>query len=196
MKKLWYKLKSKVLTIFGDLKIYKFPFFLIYNPKGYKVKGDDIREINNNIKPGDIIARKYDAYLDGFFIPSKYSHTGIYIGDNKIIHMIAEGCICDDIIEFCKTDYICILRPKKGVKKAIERANKIYKFQKSQYDFDFNNKNGNLKLYCHEFTRYCYKELDIKPTSGSIFGGLLKTKNKYLYDSFANSKDIRVLKQF
>jgi len=41
------------------------------------------------IKPGDLILRAYECYLDGLFIPGTYTHTGIYIGDGKVIHAVA-----------------------------------------------------------------------------------------------------------
>ena len=67
IKKIW----KKLLTIFGDIKVYKYPFFLIYQPKGYRVTGYEIEKILNVIKPGDILVRGYYDYLDGKFIPGE-----------------------------------------------------------------------------------------------------------------------------
>lgn len=89
MKKLFYWLKKKFLSFFGDLKYFKYPFFLVYDPGSYKVKGYHTREVLALLQPGDIILRGYDSYVDGLFIPGAYSHTGLYVGDGKMIHAVA-----------------------------------------------------------------------------------------------------------
>ena len=54
------------------------------------------------IEPGCLILRGYEYYLDGKFIPSTrgYSHLGIYVGDNKVIHAVSEGVSEVNLIEF------------------------------------------------------------------------------------------------
>jgi len=76
-KKRWYE---KFLTWFGDLKYFKFPFFLVYDPSSYRVKGEDVREVINKILPGDVVLRSYDNYVDGLFIPGEFSHVGFFYG--------------------------------------------------------------------------------------------------------------------
>jgi hypothetical protein len=68
------------LTIFGDIKVFRFPFFLVYDPGSYQVKGDDVRALLQVLQPGDILLRSYANYLDGKFIPGKFSHAGLYCG--------------------------------------------------------------------------------------------------------------------
>jgi cell wall-associated NlpC family hydrolase len=55
------------------------------------------------IWPGDIVLRGYNHYLDGKFIPDplKYSHGAIYVGDNTLIHAVAEGVSTVNIVDFC-----------------------------------------------------------------------------------------------
>ena len=103
MKKLIYKIWSKFLTFFGDIKIFKYPMWFVYDPDAYEVTGDKVLEIMEIIKPGDIILRGYNHYADGKFIPDKlkFSHGAIYVGDNTIIHAIAEGVSTTNIVEFC-----------------------------------------------------------------------------------------------
>lgn len=72
---------ERFLTIFGDIKFYKFPLFLIYDPGSYKVKGDDHREVLDLLQPGDILLRAYTNYLDGKFIPGLFSHAALYYGE-------------------------------------------------------------------------------------------------------------------
>lgn len=75
------KLSEWFLTVFGDIKVFRFPFFLVYDPGSYQVKGDDVRALIDTLQPGDILLRAYTNYLDGKFIPGKFSHAAIYCGE-------------------------------------------------------------------------------------------------------------------
>ncbi|MDX8404284.1 MAG: YiiX/YebB-like N1pC/P60 family cysteine hydrolase [Mariprofundaceae bacterium] len=178
-----YRIKRIILTIFGDIKVFKWPMFGVYQPVTFKVKGHDTRAIIAVIQPGDVIMRSYCNYLDGYFIPkgeSQCSHSGLYIGDNNIVHSIAEGSKFDDIIDFCRADRIVVLRPDKGQEWAIEHANKCVD---SHVPYDFNFEPGSGKYYCHEFTASCYPELEIEQLSGKILG-LISSPKAFLADSF------------
>lgn len=120
------------LKVFGDLKIFPWPFFLIYDPGSYKVKGEDVRDVIQTARPGDILLRGYRNYLDGYFIPGYFSHAGMYLGevteaDKKylqhpvgeklfktgeqiVAHAMAEGVFMEDLINFCRCDVMAILR--------------------------------------------------------------------------------------
>lgn len=131
-------LLGKVLTIFGDIKVYKWPMFIIYAPRGYAVRGIDCREAITEAQPGDLLLRGYVDYLDGYFIPGFFSHAGTYVGNlttddlveaegidaqalfepgpQMVIHAKAEGVLCEDLLDFCRTDRMAILRLPKTVK--------------------------------------------------------------------------------
>lgn len=174
-------LRNGFLKFFGDIKVFKFPFFMLYDPGSYKVKGYEIREVIESVKAGDILIRGYSNYLDGYFIPGFFSHAGLYLGHTEIsnimvsdiiegkfyegkqvvIHSMAEGVFMEDIINFCKCDYLLILRRspkiepdinfeddfKQVYEKAIKNLGKNYDFK-----FDFNDV-GNLS--CTEFVYVC-----------------------------------------
>ena len=187
-------MKSKFLQVFGDIKVFRFPLFLVYDPDDYGVSGNDTRDIIKIIKPGDLILRKYKHYLDGYFIPGKYSHTGIYVGGGKIIHAVAEGVSYTDIIEFTRCDHIAILRPASGQKAAIEKAKQFVK-DGIPYDFDF--KEGNKSLYCHELGAACYSNLRIQKLVPKLFGGLIhSTTLRWLAESFLESPDFTIVKEY
>lgn len=192
MKKLFYTLKSKFLTFFGDIKYYKYPLFLIYCPVTYKSKGKQYREARDILKAGDIIIRGYDDYVDGLFIPGTYSHSSIYIGteSEEIIHAVAEGVQKIDLIDYLRTDRFLILRPKSGQKEAIKIASDLIGIQ-----YDFNFELSKDRLYCHEFTATCYHTLSIKPVSKKYFG-CFKTPTAYLAESFINSPDFEAVYEF
>lgn len=114
MKKIIYRIYSKLLTILGDIRISKLPPFLYYDTVDYKIKGNKIEQIQEIIRPGDIIIRGYDSYLDSKFIPDplSFSHGAIYIGDNTIIHAVAEGVSKIHLYDFLQCDRVAIFRPK------------------------------------------------------------------------------------
>jgi uncharacterized protein YycO len=163
-------LLEKFLTILGDIKVFKWPFFLIYQPKGYLVKGIQTEQILSVIKEGDILLRGYNDYLDGKFIPSKFSHAGFYYGNNTVIHAIAEGCVQEHLIDFCRCDRIAVIRimglDRKEIKLAKEKA---MAFLGVRYDFDFKLKNN--KLYCSELVAKIWSHaITINPVNKKMFG--------------------------
>jgi hypothetical protein len=131
-------LYERIVTVLGDILVYRWPMFLLYNPSGYRVKGEDVRELIDRIRPGDILVRGYDNYLDGRIIPGYFSHVGLYLGDvtqadadavarvsqgllpggkprvktgkDMVIHALAEGVLTEDVINFCRCDYMAVLR--------------------------------------------------------------------------------------
>ncbi len=190
MKKLLYTLWSKFLTIVGDIKLFRYPFWIVYDPNYFKMTGNKIIEVMEILKPGDIILRGYDMYLDSKSIPDKlkFSHGAIYIGDGKIIHAIAEGVSYTNIIEFCECDRIAIFRPKKGQKAAIAKAKK---FAKSKVPYDFGFSRGTSAMYCFELCGECYDKLSIPHCTVKKLFGLLKKEDVFLAESFFKSKDMK-----
>ena len=178
------KIKKLFLNILGDIKVYRFPFFMIYDPTTFLIKGYHTRQAINAIQTGCIVLRGYKCYADGFFIPGDFSHSGIYVGDGKIVHAIAEGVQEIDIMDFLRCDRFCILKPKDQLVGA-RAAKKSLEFIGKPYDFDFVD--GEEAFYCHEMTRTCYSELDIEKKEVRILG--VKVKPRYTCDSFMESDD-------
>jgi len=188
--------KIAFLTVFGKIKIYRWPMFIIYDPKGYDIKAKDIRLAMSMAKKGDIFVRRYRNYLDGYFIPGRFSHSSIYMGDGVIIHSMSGGVQKIDIIDFLRCDGFAILRPKSWISE--ETIDKACEFAKSHlgsdYDFDFEDSDGDEKFYCHELVRKCYSKLDIPKEIPSLWNGMIKSKKQvYLAQSFFDSPDIEVV---
>jgi len=45
LSRLFKKLWAKFLTKFGDIKVFKFPFWLVYDPHFFKMTGEKILEV-------------------------------------------------------------------------------------------------------------------------------------------------------
>ena len=45
MKKLLYRFWSRFLTRLGDVKIFKWPLWMIYDPDDYQVSGENVLEV-------------------------------------------------------------------------------------------------------------------------------------------------------
>ena len=74
------------------------------------------------LEPGDVLLRGYNKYLDGRFIPDEkgYSHAGIYVGDNEVIHAVSPSVERIHLVDFCVSDRIMVLRPQDGALEAIK----------------------------------------------------------------------------
>jgi hypothetical protein len=134
-------LMNACLKFFGDVKVFRFPFFIVYDPGSYHVKGHDTRAVMELIQPGDVLVRGYLSYLDGYVIPGYFSHAGLYLGkvlpehkelvslgkgkelfrpgEQIVAHSMAEGVFMEDLISFCRCDYLAVLRfPSEFTRKA------------------------------------------------------------------------------
>lgn len=180
MKDFFYKIWSKFLTWFGKIKVLTFHFLpVLAEEKPYYVTGYDISKIMELLKPGDVLIRGYDEYLDGKFIPDEkgYSHAGLYVGDDEIIHAAAPCVQKIHVIDFCQADRIMVLRPSYGTDEAIQLAHNRLDIP---YDFDYSTDIG--KLYCFELIASCYPASGMKTHEVKQFFGLVK-RNCYIAKS-------------
>jgi len=183
MKKFFYRLQATFLTWFGNIKVFKWPLFIIYDPTVFSMPGEKILEVRNLLQPGDVILRGFSMYLDGMFVPGDYSHGAIYVGDDTIVHAVAKGVSKINIVDFCECDRICILRPSEGQALAIKRA---LEFVENDVPYDFGFKRDTSALYCFELCAECYKELNVKIIRKTAMFELIK-KKVYLAESFLTS---------
>jgi len=195
MKKFLYKCWSKLLSMFGDIKIFRWPFWVVYDPECFKMTGEKMIELMSCIESGDVILRGYDMYLDSCFIQAKrsYSHAGLYVGNNEIIHAVAPNVTKCNIIDFCECDRIAVVRPKKGQAVAIKTAKK---FLKDNVPYDFNFKHGQESLYCFELAAECYPKLNVIRKTVKAMFGIIRKKNVVLSDSFFESPDFKLVFEY
>jgi len=178
------RLRDKFLTMFGDIKVYPFPMFALYDPGSYRLKGDEVRQLIGIVQPGDIMVRGFVRYLDGYFIPGHFSHVGLYLGkvprpgvpetpqadvdksfhegEQVVIHAMAEGVFMEDILSFSRCDFLVVLRAKPdSLTPQLFEFPGIYDMALQNlgkpYDFGFNFLVHDT-LCCTEFVFECYRK--------------------------------------
>ena len=127
---------EKLLTVLGDIKLFKWPWFMVYRPRSFAIKGHHTREVIKLVKPGDILVRSFNHYLNSYFIPGTFKHVGFYLGEvseahlrqfaniehpnqfnpgkQRVIHTTGKQVLLEDLIDFCRCDGLAILRfPRK-----------------------------------------------------------------------------------
>lgn len=161
---LLYSLQKHVFGFIGDIKWsgIAHPFWFTINATGYKLKGEHYRKLIKRLQPGDIFIRRFEGYIDKWFIPGFWNHAGLYIGDDgenkeQVVHAVSEGVIQEDILNFMRTDHMLVLRLTKdkngnGRATAIEKAKAVVG---RPYDFGFDFKDTN-RFSCTELVAYCY----------------------------------------
>lgn len=185
MNEFLYKIYTRIVTWIGDI---------MFATKPPKTTSRQILDLLDIIKPGDVICRKYTYYLDSYLIPGKYSHSGIVINKDKMVHSISDGVSYIHPIDFIKdTDGFIVLRPKYENDEAINKTLlqcEYYIDNKIKYDFLFNDPN---KLYCHELSCACLGMGGILIFPSSITLGFFPLKFKkivYLADDLIKKCDI------
>jgi|APCry1669188910_1035180.scaffolds.fasta_scaffold00028_29 uncharacterized protein YycO len=186
------QLPKWMLKFPGDLYCCWRPLFLSYKPKFHKIKGEEIRMILNDIKPGDILFRRYDGYLDTILmsISSFWCHAAIYVGDNNVIQAVGTGVNSEDILNFCRCDSLALYRPSvtyNQVVYAIDKAKELVK-EKAQYDWKFESENSNF--YCSELVDTCYNNI-FKDDYDYVLGNNILTP-----DGLSNSNLVTCIHKF
>jgi hypothetical protein len=160
-----------------DIKIFKYPFFILFGEISYRIKGHEQRKILNILKPGDLLLRRYNHYLGSLLIPGYFSHVAIYVGDDSVIHMLGKGIYKEDILTFTRCDDIVVFRWKLDQQhiglneiesdgnysaKSLSIIRALQKLEDGiEYDylFDFEDRK---KFSCTEFVHYCYDYFKIE----------------------------------
>ena len=181
---------QKIVKFTSDIYLSKYPMFLLYKPTFHKLKGKDIRKIIDNLQVGDILLRRFDGYLNTILTPGFWGHSAVYIGENKILHSVSQGVCEEDILDFCRTDSLCILRRIKfDVNNFIQKV--IYVKEKDiKYDFEF-EKNDD-EYYCTELVNYLHDNIfedDFKEIAGKLIltpDAIYKNSNIFLVFGFRN----------
>ena len=121
-------IRGWIRKVFGDIKVFRHPMYIAYDPGGYRVTGEDLREMLRWLEPGDVLLRRYYGYLDARFIPGRFTHAAVYCGElgdadrvharerdfmpgpQMVIHALSPDVRVEDILTFSRCDEIAILR--------------------------------------------------------------------------------------
>jgi len=191
--KFFYKKWSRLLDIIGDIKLFKYPMFIAYDPSKLGMDGSRIQEATEILQPGDIVLRGYDFYLDSHFIDGDYSHGSICTGKNEITHAVSPKVCTIHPIDFMECDRICILRPKDKslAKDAVDKANG---FIGTPYDFGFDTGDSE-EVYCFELVSRCYDKIKFERYNIKKIFGLVK-RNVYLAKSFLLNDNLEIVFEY
>lgn len=185
-----YTLQTHIFRFIGDIKWagIAHPFWFTINATGYKLKGEHYRKLSQQLQPGDIVIRRFEGYIDKWFIPGFWNHAGLYIGDDgdkpeQVVHAVSEGVIQEDILNFMRTDHMLVMRLECGqntgaAQQAVERAKSVVG---APYDFGFDFKDAN-RFSCTELVAYCYP--------GTVKGKRRFGKKTIIADDFAACPDL------
>jgi len=136
---------------------------------------------NNNLKVGDVILTNSIAINDilkskiqKFFTKGNYTHTILYIGQNRFIEADSGGVSIFPItdISFHKKENIKIIRYK-NYTELVHLEDKIYNLSTQKYNYMNYNFEGirafiklakphNKKVFCSELVTKIYEDINIK----------------------------------
>lgn len=158
-----YKVVKRFLTWFGDLML---------ATKPPKTSAEQILTMLQVIQSGDIICRKYSYYMDSYFIPGEFTHSGLVIDKDQMIHSVAEGVQIIHPIDFIKdADSFVVLRPHYPEGRTTEATLRAKKhlMNHTEYDFLFNDPD---KFYCHEFVADCLRAAGVGVRANAVILGI------------------------
>jgi len=134
---------EKLFTVFGQVKASLWPPLLAYKPRGYALKGNQLREVLKRAQYGDILVRTFNHYLDGLFMPGTFTQVGFYLGpvtenhlkqiakvdnptqfnmgEQMVIHAIGQQVHLDHLLDFCRCDGLAIMRFPRQLKSLEKR---------------------------------------------------------------------------
>lgn len=172
-----------IIDFIGGIRVYWIGLVL-YGDSHNKIKGPHMRAILNTVQPGDLILRRFDNYVSSWFIKGRFSHVGLFVGDDSVIHVGGDGIKKEDLLTFIRADDAAIIRPidENTIAAAIEDAyTQLGRGAKYDYLFDAESPE---KFYCSEFTDYCY---------GHILKHTISSKGIIYPDDYLRSKHFQLV---
>jgi cell wall-associated NlpC family hydrolase len=149
------KILKPFVDFFGGMRFY-WCGVVLWGDSMIDMKGPHMRQVLDTVEPGDLVLRRFDNYVSSFFIKGRFSHIGIYVGDNSVIHVGADGIKKEDILTFIRADDCALMRPTDSSKiegAIVEAYKQLDRGVEYDYVFDADSPE---KFYCSEFTDYCY----------------------------------------
>lgn len=156
----WYRIKKGFLSFLGRTHF--------YTDAAHKMTMKQAEELAPKLKPGDIILRRVDGVACNVLNPGWWKHAGIYVGDGKVVHAVAEGVCTVSVYDFIHEGQHAIVWRPKGATAAQDQ--KMVEFAKQQvgkpYDYNFDFK---------DTTRFACTELAADAVNSGMGKEVLKT---------------------
>lgn len=173
-----------LLSFIFNTKYSKYPMFLQYVDYTHRINGEDYFKARKVLEEGDILLRGHDNYLSKFIIPGEYSHSGIYHGNDIVIHSTVEkGVHESNLVDFMRCDRFMALRPCQGQIPIMVEA---HKYIGKRYDNELEDNDD--EYYCHEFVATVLNNCNfgIEKVHASTLFGLIR-KDIYCASSFVDN---------
>jgi hypothetical protein len=93
--------------------------------------------------------------------PGFWGHAALCVSETGVIHALGAGVVREDLISFCRTDSVSVLRVRDATPGMIERAiacAKKHAKARTAYDYRFRD-DTNAAVYCTELVNVCYNGL-------------------------------------
>ena len=151
------QLPKWLIKLSGELYLHNYLFWFIYRPHHYALSGPDVRKVLDAVRPGDILLRRYDGYVNTLFTPGFWGHAALCVSTEDVIHAVGIGVVREDLITFCRTDSVAVLRVRDATPSMIEGAlacAQTHEKERTAYDYQFSDKNH--AVYCTELVNVCY----------------------------------------
>ena len=116
------QLPKWLIKLSGDLYLHNYLCWFVYKPHHYIMSGPDVRRILDAVQPGDILLRRFDGYVNTRCTPGFWGHGAFCVSKKDVIHAVGVGVIREDIITFCRTDSVALLRVNNATPEMIDRA--------------------------------------------------------------------------
>lgn len=158
------KIRQWILDTFYPFIVWMGKVHMPYSKK--KVTANMVEDILKIIEPGHVLVSTTYGELSNLFIPGKFRHAAIYVGNGRVVEAIGIGVRNVSIYQFCMTKDLVVLldnleanheQMQLVVTNAISCVGKPY-----DYDFWIPHEHSNSKVneafYCAELVWYCYKQ--------------------------------------
>lgn len=154
------QLPKWLIKLIGNLYLHKYLCWCVYKPHHYAVTGPEVRNVLKTAQPGDILLRRFDGYLNTRLMQGFWGHAALCVNAREVVHAVGVGVVREDIITFCRTDSVAVLRVRDVTQYMKDRAiacAEEHERARTAYDYQFRDRNH--AVYCTELVNICYQGL-------------------------------------
>lgn len=144
-----------LVSLSADIHFSKYPMWVQYKPTQHKIKGHEAQRVIDTVEVGDLVFGRHDGYLNTYLTPGFWGHVGLVVSPTEVIHSTGKGVSKETLLDFCRTDNICVAQLKgvtlDEIQAAITEAHTLIGLG---YDYQFETNDS--EYYCSELVDHCY----------------------------------------